>query len=90
VAEGEGSRDSVADVRELKGRVVSLRGDTLVIRVMGAPKSDKEGRIVGKTATVLLDSASIVTRSEVDGWKVGYVVLASAVLIFAGLVLSGD
>jgi hypothetical protein len=44
----------------------------------------------GRPATVVLDSATFVTRSEVDRWKVGYGILAGAVLIFAGLVLSGS
>jgi hypothetical protein len=45
--------------------------------------------MVGRPATVVLDTATLVTWSEVDSWKVGYGILAGAVLIFAGLVLSG-
>jgi hypothetical protein len=44
---------------------------------------------VGSVAGVLLDSGTTVTRSEVDSWKVAYGILATGVLIFAGLVLSG-
>jgi hypothetical protein len=79
----------VAKVRELQGRVVSLHGDTLVVRVTRALQETAGERLIGRPATILLDSSTIVTRSEVDGWKVGYGILASAVLIFAGLVLSG-
>jgi hypothetical protein len=89
VFEGDAGRDSVTKVRELQGRVVSLHGDTLVVRVTRAPKETGGGRWIGRPATVLLDSTTTVTRSEVDGWKLGYGILASAVLIFAGLVLSG-
>ena len=84
-----GNRDSILMVRELQGRVVSLNGETLVVRVTRIPQGAGGGRIVGRTATVNLDSATIVTRSEVDRWKVGYGILASVVLIFAGLVMSG-
>jgi hypothetical protein len=89
VFEGDSGRDSVAKVRELQGRVVSLHGDTLVVRVTRALQETAGERLIGRPATILLDSSTIVTRSEVDGWKVGYGILASAVLIFAGLVLSG-
>jgi hypothetical protein len=75
-------------VRELEGRVVSLRGETLVVRVTRIDAA-AGGRMVGRPATIVLDSATIVTRSETDGWKVGYGILATAVLIFAGLVISG-
>jgi hypothetical protein len=76
-------------VRELQGRVVSLHGEILVVRVTHIPEGVAGGRIVGRPATLVLDSATIVTRAEVDGWKVGYGILAAAVLIFAGLVMSG-
>jgi hypothetical protein len=45
--------------------------------------------MVGRPATVVLDSATFVTLSEVDGWKVGYGILAGTVLIFVGLVIFG-
>ena len=86
---GEVGRDSVADVRQLQGRVLSLNGDTLVLRVTSASHVAGGERIVRRPATILLDSGTLVTRSEVDGWKVGYGILATAVLIFAGLVMSG-
>ena len=82
-------RDSVAAVRQLQGSVVSLHGDTLVVRITRVPEGTEGERMVGRPATVVLDSATFVTRSEVDGWKVGYGILATTVLIFAGLVLSG-
>lgn len=81
-----GNRDTVPWVRELRGRVVSLHGDTLMVRVTSSPQG---GALVGQVARVLLDSGTVVTRSEVDSWKVGYGILATGVLIFAGLVLSG-
>ena len=84
-----GERDSILVVRELQGRVVSLDGQTLVVRVTRIPQGASGGPIVGRTATIDLDSATIVTRFEVDGWKVGYGILATVVLIFAGLVMSG-
>jgi hypothetical protein len=87
--EGEIGRDSVASVRELQGRVVSLHGETLVVRVTRIREGAAEARIVGRQVTVMLDSATFVTRSDVDGWKVGYGILATAVLIFVGLVMSG-
>jgi hypothetical protein len=77
-------------VRELHGRVVSLRPDTLVIRVTHAPIAAAGDRIIGRRATIILDSATVVTRSEVDAWKVGYGVLASAVLIFYVIIVSGS
>ena len=86
----DAGRDSVAAVRELQGRVVSLQGETLVVRVTRIPDRATEGRIVGRPATIVLDSATIVTRPELDSWKIGYGILATTVLIFAGLVLSGS
>jgi len=81
----DAGRDSVAAVRELQGRV-----ETLVVRVTRIPDRATEGRIVGRPATIVLDSATIVTRPELDSWKIGYGILATTVLIFAGLVLSGS
>ena len=83
-------QDSVADARELQGLVVALRGDTLVLRV----KSDRarnadESREAERETTVLLDQSTTVTRTEIDGWKFSYALLAGSVLIFAALVLSG-
>jgi hypothetical protein len=89
VVENKPGRDSVVTLSELEGRVASLRGDTLVIRVTRAPAAGTDW-IVGQRARLVLDSSTIVTRSEVDSWKVGYSILAGAVLIFAGLVLSGS
>jgi hypothetical protein len=76
-------------VRELQGRVASLHGDTLVVRLTRIPEGAAGGRIVDRPLTIVLDSTTIVTRSEIDGWKFGYGILATAVLIFAGLVISG-
>jgi hypothetical protein len=82
-------RGSVVEVRELRGRVVAQHEDTLVVRVAReAPGTAESGRD-GRSATVVMDSHTTVTRSEVNGWKLGYGILAGAVLIFAGLVMSG-
>jgi hypothetical protein len=42
--EVEAGRDSVAAVRELEGTVVSLQGETLVVRVTRIPDRATEGR----------------------------------------------
>ena len=89
VFEGEAGRDSVAAVREVRGRVVSLTADTLVLRVTRGPNGAGESAMTGRHAAIPLDSQTRVTRSEIDGWKVGYGILATSVLIFAILVLSG-
>ena len=83
-------QDSVAGVRELRGLVVGLRGDTLVLRM----KSDRassadESREAERETTVVLDQSTTVTRTEIDGWKFSYALLAGTVLIFAALVISG-
>jgi hypothetical protein len=75
-------------LNDLEGRVASLHGDTLVVRVTRASAPGTEWT-VGQQARMILDSSTVVTRSEVDAWKVAYSILAGAVLIFAGLVLSG-
>ena len=85
----EAGHDSVAQVRELRGRVVSQHGDTLVIRVTRDATGTSAPEKSGQSAAVILDSQTTVTRSEVDGWKVGYGILAGAVLIFAAIVTSG-
>ena len=84
------AQDSVASVPELRGLVVALRGDTLVLRV----KSDR-ARGAGESGEaelqtmVVLDQSTTVTLTEVDGWKLSYSFLAGSVLIFAALVMSG-
>jgi hypothetical protein len=42
-----------------------------------------------RQATLVLDQSTTVTRTEIDGWKISYAVLAGTVLIFAALVMSG-
>jgi hypothetical protein len=83
VVENKAGRDSVVTLADLDGRVASLRGDTLVIRVARAPRTGTEW-IVGQRARLVLDSSTVVTRSELDSWKVGYSILAGAVLILRG------
>jgi hypothetical protein len=83
-------KDSVAGVPELRGQVVALRGDTLVVRVMSdrAENADKSPE-TERSATLVLDQSTTVTRTEIDGWKLSYAFLAGSVLIFAALVMSG-
>jgi hypothetical protein len=84
-------QDSVAGVRELQGLVVALRGDTLVLRVKSdLARSADESREAEREATLVLDQSTTVTRTEIDGWKFSYALLAGSVLIFAALVLSGS
>ena len=83
-------QDSVAGVPELRGRVVALRGDTLVLRVKSDRKdSTGNSREEERESTLVLDQSTTVTRTEIDGWKFSYALLAGSVLIFAVLVLSG-
>ena len=83
-------QDSVAGVPELRGLVVALRGDTLVLRVTSDRKDSagKSGEAERETKLVL-DQSTTVTRTEIDSWKLSYAFLAGSVLIFAALVLSG-
>ena len=84
-------QDSVAGVTELRGRVVALRGDTLVLRVMNNPTAATGNlREAESQTTVVLNQSTTVTHTEIDGWKLSYAFLAGVVLIFAGLVLSSS
>jgi hypothetical protein len=83
-------QDSVSGVPELRGLVVALRGDTLVLRVT-SDRGDTTGKS-GETerqTTLVLDQSTTVSRTEIDGWKLSYALLAGSVLIFAALVMSG-
>jgi hypothetical protein len=86
----QAGHDSVAQVLELRGRVLAQHGDTLVVRVTRDANGTSAAEKSGRSAAVVLDSHTTVTRSEVDGWKVGYGILAGAVVIFAALVTSGS
>jgi hypothetical protein len=84
-------QDSVAGVREVRGVVVALRGDTLVMLVKSdRPRSADESREAESETTLVLDQSTTVTRTEIDSWKFSYALLAGSVLIFAALVLSGS
>jgi hypothetical protein len=84
-------QDSLAGVRELRGLVVALRGDTLVLRVTSDRKdSTRNSGEAKRESTLVLDQSTTVTRTEIDGWKFSYALLAGSVLIFAALVLSGS
>jgi hypothetical protein len=83
-------QDSVAGVREMRGLVVALRGDTLVMRVKSErDRSTDQSREAERETTVVLDQSTTVTRTEIDSWKFSYALLAGSVLIFTVLVLSG-
>jgi len=90
VYQHEQLQDSVASVGDLRGRVVALRGDTLVLRV-NDDRTDSTGESRGAEwqTKLVLDQSTTVSRTEIDGWKVSYALLAGSVLIFAALVLSG-
>ena len=84
-------QDSLAGVRELRGIVVALRGDTLVLRVTSDRKDSTGNSSEAKRESrLVLDQSTTVTRTEIDGWKFSYALLAGSVLIFAALVLSGS
>ena len=84
-------KDSVARVRELRGAVLAVHNDTLVLLVSGSQSANATGsRTVERRATIALDQSTLVTTSEVDGWKFAYALLAGCVLIFAAAVLSGS
>ena len=90
VLDERNNKDSVVAVIEVKGRVVNLHGDTVLVTVSNQRSTGIDNsRLVGREVSVPLDRATIVTRSEVDSWKFAYALLAGAVLIFAGLIISG-
>jgi hypothetical protein len=83
--------DSVIDVRELQGQVVSLRGGSLVLDVTSLSASGAGNlRGIERQATIALDQSTRVSYTQLDSWKFAYGLLAGAVLIFAGLVMSSD
>lgn len=90
VFEGGRVKDSVAGVRELRGRVFALHNDTLVLSVASKQSRNASEAGVDQLATIALDQSTSVTTSEVDGWKFAYALLAGCVLIFAAAVLSGS
>ena len=85
-------KDSVSGVRDLRGTVVALHGDTVLLSVATVVVSGNvdRSRTTDRRAVLALDQSTTVTLSEVDGWKFAYALLAGAVLIFAALVMSGS
>ena len=78
-------------MRELRGSVLAIRNDTLVLLVAGRKSGNAaESGTLERRATIALDQSTLVTTSEVDSWKLAYVFLAGCVLIFAAVVLSGS
>lgn len=91
VLDDAGKPDSVAGVEELRGAAVSLHHDTLVVLVSKERNIlTEKSRLPGREIRVLLDQSTAVTGSEIDGWKFAYGLLAGAVLIFVGIVMSGS
>ena len=83
--------DSVAGVKELRGQVVRHNNDTLVVLVSKARSTrSEESRASGREIQVLLDQSTVVTASEIDGWKFSYMLLSGVVLIFVGMAMSGS
>jgi hypothetical protein len=89
VFDGGSGADSVTVVSELHGRVVSLRGNTLVL-IVPSDAASGVGNSSGieRQATISLDRSTAVSYTQVDSWKLAYLFLAGVVLIFAGLGLS--
>ncbi len=91
VFDNAGKPDSVAGVKELRGPVISLQHDTLVVRVLKERNVFGDTpRLTGREVSVLLDQSTALIASEADGWKFAYGLLAGAVLIFVGIVVSGS
>jgi hypothetical protein len=91
VFEGGPVKDSVGGILDLRGTVLALHGDTLVLSVARVVPGDaRESRMVGHQATLILGQSTVVTLREVDGWKFAYALLAGSVLIFAAAVMSGS
>jgi hypothetical protein len=83
--------DSVTGVKALRGPVVRLNHDTLVVIVLKEWNAlTQKPRLPGQEVQVPLDQSTVVTGSEIDGWKFAYALLAGAVLIFVGIVMSGS
>jgi hypothetical protein len=91
VLDDAGKSDSVPGVKDMRGSVVSIHHDTLVVLVSEERNilTEKQ-RLPGRKVQVLLDQSTAVTGSEIDGWKFAYGLLAGAVLIFVGIVMSGS
>jgi hypothetical protein len=85
-------KDSVSGIRDLRGTIVALRGDTILLNVDNgvAPANAGQSPTGDRRATLALDQSTTVTLSEVDGWMFAYALLAGAVLVFAALVMSGS
>jgi hypothetical protein len=85
------AQDSVAAVRELRGRVIALHGDTLRVRVSRvATGAGNEAQMRGREASIVLDHSVVVTRRELEGWKFAYLLLGSTVVLYViAVTLSG-
>ena len=91
VFEREARKDSLRGVSELRGRVLALRHDTLVIGVTRATAGAADPSLfVGWQTTIVVDPSTVVTRHQFDSWKIAYVGLSVVVLLYAALILSGS
>jgi hypothetical protein len=85
------AKDSVRGIRDLRGTVLAVHGDTLVLSAASAVSVNAgETNMRDRRATLALDQSTIVTLREMDGWKFAYALLAGSVLIYVAAVLSGS
>lgn len=84
-------KDSVGGIRDLRGTILAVHADTLVLSVASAVSvNGGETSMMDRRATLALDQSTIVTLRQLDGWKFAYALLAVSVLIFAAAVMSGS
>ena len=89
--EGAAQPRLVSAVRELRGHVVSINHDTLLVQVSRVRTGVAEDTLVsGREVRVVLDQFAHVITSEPDSWKFAYLLLSGVVLVFAGGVLLSD
>jgi len=75
--------DSMIVVRELRGTVVTLFPDRLVMRLTGVPEQPTRSVWAGRAATVPLDSATTITRSEFNESGAALMAVAGIAVVFA-------
>jgi hypothetical protein len=83
--------DSLKRVSEIRGRVLALRHDTLVIGVTRTTAESTDPVLFqGWQTTIVVDPSTVVTSSQLDSWKLAYAGLSAVILIFVALVMSGS
>lgn len=75
--------ESTLVVREMSGTVVSLRADTLVLRLTAVPDEPSRGRWGRHDAIIPLDSTTTVTRAEFDPSAVALMAVAGISFVYA-------